>query len=198
FGEPDPLPGQLADDVEGLVSLLGLEAIDAEDDLSPGGVLPAEEFGVLLPRREHDLGPAGVLLDRMLGGLARVVVPELGLDQGDCHVSGTASMADPAEDVPADRPVRWGDGDLQLGTAGLGVSGAAGIGAVVELADQLHRAVEGMEVAVAVVADVHHPPTGRTRAVEDVEFPEGEIGIRRPAVRPRTALPAPVSFPAPH
>jgi hypothetical protein len=41
-----------------------------------------------------------------------------------------------------------------------------------------------MEVAVAVVADIHHSPAGRTRAVEDVEFPEGEIGIRRPVVTP--------------
>jgi hypothetical protein len=65
---------------------------------------------------------------------------------------------------------------------------------VVELADQLHRAVEGMEVAVAVVADIHHSSTGRTRAVEDVEFPESEIGIRRPVVRHRTALHVLVRF----
>src|SRR4051812_6229861 len=103
-------------------------------------------------------------------------------------------MPDPAEDIPADGPVRWGDGDLRLGTAGLGVSGAAGIGAVVELADQLHRAIEGMEVTVAVVADIHHSSTGRTRAVEDVEFPECEIGIRRPVVRHRTAPHALVRF----
>ena len=76
-----------------------------------------------------------------------------------------------------------GDGDFEFGALGLGVSGTGGIGAVVELADQLHRAVEGMEAAIAVVADVHHPSTGRTVAVEDVEFPESEIGIRRPLVR---------------
>ena len=70
-----------------------------------------------------------------------------------------------------------------LGALGLGVPGTGGIGTVVELADQLHRAVEGMEAAIAVIADVHHPPAGRTVAVEDVEFPEGEIGIRRPVVR---------------
>ena len=29
LGEPDPLPGQLPHDVEGLVPLLGLEAVDA-------------------------------------------------------------------------------------------------------------------------------------------------------------------------
>src|SRR5512133_3197420 len=91
-------------------------------------------------------------------------------------------MSDPAEDVPADRPVRWGDGDFELRALGLGVTGAAGIGAVVELADQLHRSVEGMEVPLPVIADVHHPSTGRAIAVKDVEIAEGEIGIRRPLV----------------
>ena len=65
----------------------------------------------------------------------------------------------------------------------LACPGQAGIGAVVELADQLHRAVEGMEAAIAVIADVHHASADRTVAVEDVEFPESEIGIRGPVVR---------------
>ena len=42
LSEPDALLGQLADDVERLVSLLGLEAVDAEDDLRRGFVLSAE------------------------------------------------------------------------------------------------------------------------------------------------------------
>jgi hypothetical protein len=42
LGEPDALPGQLAHDVERLVSLLGLEAVDAEDDLRRGFVVSAE------------------------------------------------------------------------------------------------------------------------------------------------------------
>jgi hypothetical protein len=99
-------------------------------------------------------------------------------------------MPDPAEDVPADRPVRWGEGDFEFRALGPGVAGTGGIGAVVELADQLHRAFEGMKVARSVVADVHHPPTGRAIAVEDVEFPKSEIGIRRPLVRHPTDLPA--------
>jgi hypothetical protein len=52
---------------------------------------------------------------------------------------------------------------------------------MVELADQLHRAVECMEAAIAVIADVHHATAGRTGPLNDVEFPEGEIGIRRPS-----------------
>src|SRR3954471_1318371 len=91
-------------------------------------------------------------------------------------------MADPAEAVPTDRHLGQGDGDLEFGTLGLGVSRTGRIGTVVELADQLHRPVQGMDAAIAMIADMHHPPTGRTVAVEDVEFPQGEIRLRRPSV----------------
>ena len=37
------------------MSLLGLEAVDREDDLSDRFVLPPQRLGVLLPRGEHDL-----------------------------------------------------------------------------------------------------------------------------------------------
>ena len=87
LGEPDALPGQLAHDVERLVSLLGLEAVDGEDDLRPGSVFPAERLGVLLPRREHDLVTTDVLVDGIFGELDRVVIQEFGLDQGDRHVA---------------------------------------------------------------------------------------------------------------
>ena len=45
LGEPDPLPGQFPHDVEGLVPLLGLEAVDREDDLIDRFVVPAEDSG---------------------------------------------------------------------------------------------------------------------------------------------------------
>src|ERR1700677_3754828 len=40
-----------------------------------------------------------------------------------------------------------------------------------------------MKPTIPVIADVHHASTGRTDAVNDVEFPQREIGIRRPFVR---------------
>ena len=76
----------------------------------------------------------------------------------------------------------------EFGALGLGVAGAVTIGAMVEFADQLHRPFESMEAAVAMVADVHHPTAGRTGAVDDVEFPEGEIRIRGPFVGHRADL----------
>ena len=97
-------------------------------------------------------------------------------------------MADPAEDIPADGPVRQGDGGFEFRALGPGVPGAARIGAMVELADQLDRPFQGMNAAVSVVADVHHAATGRAGAVEDVEFPEGEVGILGPGVGHRADL----------
>src|SRR3954464_207442 len=91
-------------------------------------------------------------------------------------------MADPAEDVPTDRHLRQSDGDLEFGTLGLGVPRTGAIGTVAKLADQLDGTVQGMEAAIAVIADMHHPSTDRTVAVKDVEFPEGEIRVRRPLV----------------
>src|SRR4051794_4198053 len=92
-------------------------------------------------------------------------------------------MSDPAEDVPADRPARRGDGNFEFGTLGPGVSGTETIGAMIELADQLHRAVQCMDAAITVVADVHHTTAGRTGPVNDVEFAVGEIRIRGAFVR---------------
>jgi hypothetical protein len=54
---------------------------------------------------------------------------------------------------------------------------------VVELADQLHRAVPSRGAAVAMIADVHHPPASWTARIQDVESPRGEIGVRGPSVR---------------
>src|SRR4051795_13102817 len=98
-------------------------------------------------------------------------------------------MTDPTEDIPADGPLGGGDGDLELGAFRPGVAGAGRIGAVVEPAEQLHRPLEGMEAPVAVVTDVHHPSAGRAIAIDDVDLPQGEVGIFGPGVGHRADLP---------
>jgi hypothetical protein len=40
-----------------------------------------------------------------------------------------------------------------------------------------------MDPAIPAMANVHHPPTDRRITVEDIEFPESEIGILRPGIR---------------
>ncbi len=98
-------------------------------------------------------------------------------------MTGESPMPDPAEDVPADAPTGQGDRRFDHGTLGLGMPGTAWIGAMVELADEMDRTIEGEEVAMAVVADVHFVTTVRAVAIDDVKFPEGEVGILRPEMR---------------
>src|ERR1700688_753703 len=101
-------------------------------------------------------------------------------------------MPNPAEDIPADRPMRWGDARFDFGALGFAVPGTTGVRTMVELTDQFHRTVERMNVTIPVIADVHHAPTDRAVAIKDVEFPQREISTRRPMVRHRAHLHAPV------
>jgi hypothetical protein len=188
FREPHALLSQLPYGVEGLVSLLRLQAVDRKDDLVDRFILPPQELGVLLTRTEHRLVAAGVIADALVGELDSVRVEQFGLDLWNRPVSRKPSMPNPAKDVPADRPMRWGDGRFRFGALGLGVPGTTGIGAMVEFADQFHRAVERVDVAIPVVADVHHMPTEGAVAIEDVKFPRREVGIRRPMVRHRADI----------
>jgi hypothetical protein len=54
---------------------------------------------------------------------------------------------------------------------------------MVELADQVDGTVEGEEVTMAVVADIHPMAAVGAVTIEDVQLPEGEVGIRGPDMR---------------
>jgi 4-hydroxy-3-methylbut-2-en-1-yl diphosphate synthase IspG/GcpE len=92
-------------------------------------------------------------------------------------------MTDPTKDIPANRPLGQSDPNFEFGTLRFGVTGAPGVGAVVELADQLNRTGESVKATIPVVADIHHSSANRTITVEDIEFPVGEIRILGPSVR---------------
>ena len=188
LGEPDLLLGQFPHDVESLVSLLGLQAVDGENQLVDRFVLPSQNLGVLLAGGEHDLIAMDVITDRVVRKLDPVVVEEFALDLGNRPVSREPSMPNPAKDVPADRPIRWSDARFDFGALGLAVPGTTGVGTMVELTDELRRAVERMNATIPVIADVHQMPTDGATAIEDVEFPQRVISIRRPMVRHRADL----------
>jgi hypothetical protein len=111
-----------------------------------------------------------------------IFIQELGSDLRDRPMSGAPPMSDPTEDIPTDDHLGQSDGDLELGALGLEVAGAAGIGAVIEPAKQLDRSIEPMQATMPVVTDMHRAPTAGAIAVDDVEFPEGEIRLRGPRV----------------
>src|SRR5512135_2200440 len=71
----------------------------------------------------------------------------------------------------------------------LNVSRVVGIGAVVEPASQLDWPLEGMKPPRPVVTNVHHPSAGRAIPIQDVELPQGEVGILGPVVGHRADLP---------
>jgi len=78
--------------------------------------------------------------------------------------------------------MRQGDGGLDLGADRLVMSRAGGIGAMIELADEMDGTFEVEDAMVAMIADVHGASADRAGAVQDIEFPEGEVGVYRPAV----------------
>ena len=112
-----------------------------------------------------------------------VGVGQFAADLRDRPVPGEAAVPDPAQHVPADGPFGRRDRGFKLRAAGVGAAGAGVVGAAVEFAHQLDRPFEGVDAAMAVVADMHPAPADQAVPVEDVEFPESEIGVRRPMVR---------------
>jgi len=95
-------------------------------------------------------------------------------------VSCKATLAEPAEDIPANGPP--GQSDLRLGQRALRVvmGGAARVGAVREFADEFERPLEGVEAVEAVVADVEVSLTERTGILLNREYALGESGVGRP------------------
>jgi hypothetical protein len=54
---------------------------------------------------------------------------------------------------------------------------------MIELADEMDGTIEGEEVPMAMVADIHPAAAVGAVTVEDVELPEGEVGLLRPEMR---------------
>ena len=75
-----------------------------------------------------------------------------------------------------------------LGALGLGVPWAIRIGAVIELADEFDWAFKGVEMAIAMIADMHHAPASSAIPIQHVKFPESEVGVGWPAVGHRIDL----------
>jgi hypothetical protein len=57
------------------------------------------------------------------------------------------------------------------------------IGTVVELANEFDRPFQRVEVAISMIADMHHAPADGAVSIQDVQFPASEVGIRGPAMR---------------
>jgi hypothetical protein len=76
--------------------------------------------------------------------------------------------------------MRKSDHGFLLRTLGLGMSGTVAVRAVVELANQLHGPVEGMETSLAMVTDMHPAAARGTIAFEDIKLPGSEFQVLGP------------------
>ena len=54
---------------------------------------------------------------------------------------------------------------------------------MIKLADQMDGAIEGEEVAMAMVADIQAVAAVGAGPIKDVKFPESEVGILGPEMR---------------
>ena len=59
---------------------------------------------------------------------------------------------------------------------------AARVGTVIELGDEMDRAVESEEVTMSMITDIHKMPADGAVAVDDIEFQESEIGVLGPVM----------------
>ena len=150
--------------------------------------LMPQDLRVLLTCGKHGLVAMQVIADGVVGEFDPPGINEFVSDLGNRPMSREPSMSDPAKDVSADRPMRWSNARFDFGTRGLGVSGTAGIGTMVELADQFHRTFACVNVAIPVIADIHSMTADRAVAIEDFELPQSEISIDGPSVRHPASL----------
>ena len=59
---------------------------------------------------------------------------------------------------------------------------------MIELADEFDWAFKGVEMAIAMIADMHHAPARGAIPIQHIKFPESEVGVGWPAVGHRIDL----------
>jgi len=188
LGEPHALVAEFADDVEGLVALLGLEAVDGQDQVIDVAVSLGEGGGVLVPSGNHAAVALQVVGEGVVGEADVVGVSQFGLQLGDGPVPGEAAEAEPAEQVPGNHPPGQGDLGLGQGADGATAQRAGAVGAVGQFAHQFQRARQRMHPVEAVVA--HRQPTAALLAALLLhrQHPTLELRLRRPT-EPHRPLP---------
>ena len=92
-------------------------------------------------------------------------------------VASEAPVPDPGEHVPRDRPARHRDPDLGLGADRRLAPPALLVRAVRQLVHEEEPSVQGVHVALAMVADVHEPPADPTRPVLDLQDQRLELDL---------------------
>jgi hypothetical protein len=182
LGEPDPLAAQLADDVEGFVPLLRLQAVDGQDQVVDVLVSRRQHGAVVVAGGDHPAVALQVAGDGVVGQRDAIAVAQLGLELGDGPVAGEAAKAEPGEDVPGDEPPGQGDVGFRQRSEGVVVSRAGGVRTVSQFADQFQGTGQGEDTMETMVTDMEAVPTQGAGLLLDGQHDGGEGGVLRPTV----------------
>lgn len=103
-GKPDPLAREFADDGEGLVALLRLQAVDGEYQFLDLAVVACEETGILVLNGEHGLIAVDINRDSVVGKVDILGIDEFVTDVRSGPMSTAAAVSDQGEEIPGDEP----------------------------------------------------------------------------------------------
>src|SRR5712691_13338648 len=84
-------------------------------------------------------------------------------------MTGKAAMAQPAQHIPAYTPARHAEGQFGFGAEGAPSTLARGVWTAHQTVDHLCRPLQGPQMMIAMVANVHVAGTNRTPAVLDIQ-----------------------------
>ena len=134
--------------------LFRLEAIDGQDQGIDMLVGFGQQRRILLPCRDHELIALYIVREGILGQHDLIRVAQLQAQLRNGPVPGEPAMSKPAEDIPADGPMRQGELRFRQRAEGPVRAGTFGNGAMDQLADQRDRPIEGVDAMEAVIADL--------------------------------------------
>ena len=152
LGHPDPCALQCAYAVERFVALLRLASIDAEDHGIHVGIRGRELSRLVLASGQPRLVALDGALDRIVRPADLVRLGSLRPDLPDRPGTGAAPMPQPTHHIPAQDPPGPGQGCFGFRTEGPGVGRAYTCGAMDQLTDDMHRAMEGAHATMTMSA----------------------------------------------
>ena len=165
------------------MALLGLQAVDAEDDPRRAAVGQSEIVRILLSGGEDRLVAGYVAFYGVLRAVDLIGVLELLADLRYAPVPCDAALTNPGEHVPADAQARGRHDELGARADGVSACRTLGVHAVGEFGDDVKGAIEDIHVAVAMIADGESIEAADRTAGVGFQHQAIEDGIGRPTMR---------------
>ena len=175
LGQQDLTGEAITQDPEDLVTDVGLQSVDGQDDATLVAQERSQPLGVGRGQRPELVVAIPQVGDRALRN-DQATAGQLVVDLRDAAVLGMTEATDQRHDIEPELVIGQGEVGLGLGPVGLMETGAIGIGAASDGQRQPEDAVESRDGAEVVVAGME--PVLTFRAVErDGDQAQGAIGL---------------------